>query len=486
MKAMAPGAHPAADRPWRIETHGIETIPDADRHGRPSDLFGIWFASNISVLAVTYGGFLIIFFGLDLWQAATATIAGVILSFVLVGFISLAGKRGGAPTLVLSRAAFGVIGNTLPTVVSYLTLVGFEIVLTSLASLAVQTVLIRVGIRTGTGTLAIAFVIVAAMAVVISLLGHATIQKVQMWFTIAFGILTFAFIGLEIRQISWHKVAALPHGSLFAGLIGGLSMIMAGTGLTWTSAAADYSRYLPLGSRSGKVIWWTVFGSSLPLIVLILFGVLLTANNRQVATSPNPIGVLAAPLPAWFLAPYLLIAVGGLVAEVVMGSYSGGLNLLTLGIRVARHKSILIDSVLLIAGSVYILFFSPSFFAPFEGFLFTVAVPLAAWAAIFLVDMWLFRSDGYSAPDLYRADGCYGAVSTAATGSLVLATAIGWGLVTSSSAAFSWVGYLLRFAGGPKGAIGASSIGVVIGFLVAGATYAITGWARPGARRAAA
>lgn len=483
ISARADG-YPDSDRPWSIESHGIDAIPDAERHGRPSDLFRIWFAANISVLAVTYGGFLVIFYGLDLWQAALTAVVGVIVSFALVGLISLAGKRAGAPTLVLSRAPFGVIGNAVPTVVSYVTLVGFEIVAASLAALAAQTVLGRLGVSTSTASLAVSFAVITLLAVGVSLLGHATIQRVQAWFTVAFGGLTVVFIGLDLGQVQWHKVAALPRGSFVAGLLGGLSIIMAGTGITWTNAAADYSRYLPRNARSGRVVWWTVLGSSLPLIILIVFGSLLAAGNPSVATSANPIGVLAAPLPTWFLVPYLLTAVGGLVAEVVMSSYSGGLNLLTLGLRVARYKSIVIDSALLVAGSVYILFFAPSFFAPFQGFLVTVGVPLAAWAAVFAADLFLLRGDGYAEADLYRVRGRYGAVNPAAVGSMVLATAVGWGLVTSASPAFSWVGYLLRFAGGRKGAIGGSSLGLIIGFLLAAILYtALTGLAgrrRPG------
>jgi NCS1 family nucleobase:cation symporter-1 len=467
---------PVSDRPWRVETHGIEPIPDAERHGKPRDLFWIWFAANVGILAVTYGGFLVVFYRLNLWQTVVATTVGVVVSFVLVGVISLAGARGGAPTLVLSRAPFGVFGNVLPTIVSYVTLVGFEIVLSSLAALAAQTVLQRLGAPGGQATLAVAFVTTAALAVGISLLGHATIQRVQTWFTIAFGILTIALIALESPQVHWHKVASLPSGRLLGGLLGGLSIVMAGTGITWTTAAADYSRYLPRRSRSRAIIGWTTFGASLPLIVLILFGALLAASNPSVATSSNPIGVLAAALPNWFMVPYLLVAVGGLVAEVLIGSYSGGLNLLTLGIRIARYKSVLIDSVLLIGGSVYMLFFALSFFSPFEGFLFTVGVPLAAWAAIFLVDFWLFRAEGYSEQDLYDIRGRYGAVNGAGLASLVLATALGWGLVTSTSPVFDWVGYLLHYVGGPKGAVGASSIGLLVGFLVAGSLYALFGW----------
>jgi NCS1 family nucleobase:cation symporter-1 len=471
--------HPESDRPWRIETHGIDAIPESDRHGSPAGLFWIWFAANVSVLAVTYGGILVVFYGLNLWQAMVATVVGVILSFLLVGSVSLAGKRAGAPTLVLSRAAFWVAGNALPTLVSYVTLVGFEIVAVSLATLAVQTVSGRLGAPDGTGSLAISFVIITAVAVSISLLGHATILLVQRWFTMAFGLFTVAFMGIEVGKVDWHQVALLPQGSLTGGLLGGLSMIMAGTGLTWTTTAADYTRYLPRAASSARVVWWTVFGASLPLIILIGFGSLLAAGDPDLALSANPVGVLAAPLPSWFLVPYLLTAVGGLVAEVVLSSYSGGLNLLTLGLRVARYKSIVIDSVLLVAGSVYILFFARSFFAPFEGFLVTVSVPLAAWTAIFLIDLWVLRGGGIAGRDLYHPRGPYGGVRWAGVGTLALAIVVGWGLVTSASPAFSWAGYLLRFAGGPGGAIGSSSLGVVLAFLLAGCCYAVVTQGRP-------
>jgi purine-cytosine permease-like protein len=127
---------PQSDRVWSIETNGINAIPDAERHGRPIELFWIWFAANISILGMFYGLALVTFYGLNLGQALAAGVLGTVISFLLVGLISLAGKRGGAPTLTLSRAPFGVVGNALPTLVSYLALVGWETILVALAGSA--------------------------------------------------------------------------------------------------------------------------------------------------------------------------------------------------------------------------------------------------------------------------------------------------------------------------------------------------------------
>jgi len=107
-----------------IETNGIEVITDAERKGRPRQLFWPWFGANVSVLGIGYGAF-VLFFTVSFWQAAIASVLGIAISFLLCGFIALAGKRGSAPTMVLSRAAFGVRGNAVPAMLSWVLTVGW-------------------------------------------------------------------------------------------------------------------------------------------------------------------------------------------------------------------------------------------------------------------------------------------------------------------------------------------------------------------------
>src|SRR5258708_27926268 len=105
--------------PLQIETNGINVITDAERKGRPRDLFWPWFGANVSVLGISYGSF-VLGFGISFWQAVIVGLIGIIVSFLLAGVIAGAGKRGSAPTMVLGRAAFGVRGNKLPSAVSSL------------------------------------------------------------------------------------------------------------------------------------------------------------------------------------------------------------------------------------------------------------------------------------------------------------------------------------------------------------------------------
>jgi len=461
---------PESDRPWHIETNGTNVIRDADRHGTPRELFWIWSAANIGILGITYGAFLVVFYSLNLWQGIVAATAGAVLGFVLVGLVGLAGKKAGAPTLIVSRAAFGVDGNYLPAAISYLSFIGWEIVVTTLAVLAANTVLVRLGFNGGKATLVVAFIVVAASGVTISLLGHATLLRIQKAFTIAFGALTVVFIALMWGQIDFGKVGSLPAGNL-AGLIGGISIIMAGLGIGYVNGGADYTRYLPKRSSSSAIVGWTTFGASLPQVILMIFGLFLTAANTSLATTADPIGALAKPLPTWFLVPYMIAAVGGLLAATVVNLYSSGLSLMALGVRLPRYRTVLVDAALMVVGCTYLLFFSQNFFGPLEGFLVTLGVPLAGWTAIFLVDLFTKRQAGYIEGDFYDRKGAYGAFGVPGLVSLVVAVIIGLGLVTSTTGALTWEGYLLGLFGGKTGPIGSSSIGIMVSFVVAGLLY---------------
>ena len=57
--AASPHASAAAsDRAGHIETHGVDVIPDAERHGRPRELFWIWMSANVVYLYFVLGGVL--------------------------------------------------------------------------------------------------------------------------------------------------------------------------------------------------------------------------------------------------------------------------------------------------------------------------------------------------------------------------------------------------------------------------------------------
>ena len=450
--------------PRGVELNGINVISEDERKGRPRDLFWPWFASNISVLGVSYGSF-VLGFGVSFWQGAIAGVIGVAASFLLCGLIAVAGKRGSAPTMVLSRAAFGVRGNKLPAALSWLLTVGWETVLVVLATLATSTVFHRLGWGGGTPTKVVALIVVSAITVVAGVIGFDLIMRVQAVITVVAGGLTLVYIGLVADHIHWHTVSALPSGST-QNVVGAFVFVMTGFGLGWVNAAADYSRYLPRRASSAGVVGWTTFGAALGPVVLLVFGLLLAGSSSDLSTavSADPIGALTTILPTWFLVPFAVVAVLGLIGGAVLDIYSSGLALLTAGLRIPRYLAALIDGTIMVGGTIYVVFFSHNFIGPFQGFLITLGVPVAAWCGVMLADIALRRAD-YAQDDLYVRTGRYGDVAVLPVALIVAGTALGWGLVTNTYASWlSWQGYLLDpfGLGGKSGAWQYANLGVLV------------------------
>jgi len=450
--------------PRGVELNGINVISEDERKGRPRDLFWPWFASNISVLGVSYGAF-VLGFGVSFWQGAIAGVIGVAASFLLCGLIAVAGKRGSAPTMVLSRAAFGVRGNKLPAALSWLLTVGWETVLVVLATLATSTVFHRLGWGGGTPTKVVALIVVSAITVVAGVIGFDLIMRVQAVITVVAGVLTLVYIGLVADHVHWHTVSALPSGST-QNVVGAFVFVMTGFGLGWVNAAADYSRYLPRRASSSGVVGWTTFGAALGPVVLLVFGLLLAGSSSDLnsAVSTDPIGALTTILPTWFLVPFAVVAVLGLIGGAVLDIYSSGLALLTAGLRIPRYLAALVDGTIMVGGTIYVVFFSHNFIGPFQGFLITLGVPIAAWCGVMLADIALRRAD-YAQDELYDRTGRYGDVSVLPVALIVIGTALGWGLVTNTYASWlDWQGYLLDpfGLGGKSGAWQYANLGVLV------------------------
>ncbi|MGE9807044.1 MULTISPECIES: purine-cytosine permease family protein [unclassified Janibacter] len=430
-----------------IETTGIEIIEESARTARPRDLFWPWFAANVSVFGISYGSY-VLGFGISFAQAVAVAVIGIVVSFLLCGIIAIAGKRGSAPTMVLSRAAFGVQGQKLPGVVSWLVSIGWETFLAIMATLATATIFRQLGWAHGNAVKVIAMLVIAGLIVTASVAGYHLIMRMQSVLTWLTGIATIAYILLTLDHVNWSAVTALESGPMQA-VVGALVMVMTGFGLGWINIAADWSRYQHREAAGSQIVLWNTIGGALAPVVLVLYGLLLAGSDEKLSAGivTDPIGTLGTILPTWFLVPFLIASVLALVSGAVLGIYSSGLTLLSLGVKIPRPAAAGIDGIILTLGTIYVVFFAESFLSPFQSFLITLGVPLAAWAGIMIADIALRRED-YDDAALFDARGRYGAVDWVSIGTMIVASVIGWGLVVNSFATDAswnnWQGYLLE------------------------------------------
>ena len=449
-----------------LEINGTNFIAENERSGSARSLFWPWAAANVSLLALSYGSFFL-GFGISFWQATFAAIIGTIASFFLVGISSLAGKRANAPTMTISRAAFGVKGNVVPGLLSYLIFVGWETVLVSLATLATETVLTRVGNIEPNISRIIGFSLAAGLTIIGGVLGFKVIMRIQKVLTTLTIALTVGYIALTAHLVNWDSVSAIPSGNIQA-FLGALIFAITGIGLGWVNCAADYSRYLPRTVSSRGVVGWTVFGASIVPITLVIYGSMLAGSSKDLADKigMDPIGALTTLVPTWYLIPFAAVAILGLIGGAILDLYSSGLALISVGVPVKRHVAASIDAVIMALGTIYIVWIAKDFFGPFQGFLITLGVPIAVWSAIFVADVFMRQRD-FKEEDLFNPKGIYGAWNLRSLSLVAVGAIVGWGFVTNTFAGWlSWQGYFMGLIGGKDGAWAYSNVGVIFALAI--------------------
>jgi len=383
-----------------VEQRGIELVPESERHGRPRDLFFMWFGTNTNVFYIINGA-LLISLGLNFLQSLLIILVGNIAGFVLLGFTSLQGPRTGTSTFTINRASFGPNGGRVLAFFNWLTLVGFEGSGLALAVIAILTLVHALGssLSDATWFKIVIIVVVAALQVYIPTLGHATIMQVQK--ILAYVFVLF-FLVVTILILSKAQVSGGQSGT-FATITLGFALMVSAGGISWANTGSDYSRYLPKTAKPAAIFWASALGGMIPAILLEIVGAAVAA---QLPTASDPISGLPSALPAWFLAPYLILLFFNLLAVNAIDLYSSGLTLQAIGLSVKRWQATMIDMVICtILAAVAI--FSSDFNTLYGEFLSLLIIFLAPWCAIYLMDALMRRNTYNAAGLLARIGGPY-------------------------------------------------------------------------------
>ena len=373
-----------------IEKHGIELIDAQERHGRPRDLFGLWFGTNLNIFYIVNGA-VVVSLGLSFLQSIIAIVLGN-LAFLAVGLTSLQGPRTGTSTFAVSKASFGPNGGRGLALLNWVTCVGFEASGLALAVLAVLALLDKAGVSSSTGVKVVVILVAAVVQGLLPLWGHAMIVAAQRRLALVFGVL---FVVMAVLVAPKLHVGTLSHSGPWQDVTLAVALIVSAGGLSWANTGSDYSRYLPRNTSPKAVFWYSSLGGFIPAVLLEALG---AAVASVVTSAGDPIAGVPEALPSWVADPYLVFALCTLLAVNTMNLYSSGLTLQAIGVRLARWQCVVLDSIICTA-LCFVVIFSDSFNRYYSEFLGLLVVWLAPWIAIYGVD-WLLRRGRYDAAAL--------------------------------------------------------------------------------------
>lgn len=372
----------------KVETHGIDAIPGAERHGRPRELAFLWAGAFVNYASLFTASLLTTYYGLGVWDGLIATTAGTVAAALILGLLSNTGPRTGLPQVVFTRRIFGLRGSYLGAGLTLFLAVGWFAVDCVIAAQAGAQLF-------GGGSKPITFalvLLVAAVSVVVAVFGHQTIKVLETYGAIAFAALSLLVFLSLAPQFHWSAGPSVA-GPNYAGAFVLGFMTCFALVASWYPFASDYSRYLPASSPTRAVTLWPVAGIAAPMILLGLFGLLLPTIDSRLAASQGVLAVISAHAPVWVTVPFFVFIVVGEIWANYLDVYTAGLVTLAMGIRLRRWQTALGCGLLGTALAAYAVLVT-DFHVAYEDFLILTYLWAPAWAAVVLLSFFVFKGGG--------------------------------------------------------------------------------------------
>ena len=381
-----------ADVFGKVETHGIDAIPEHERHGSPRELAFLWAGAFVNYASLFTASLLTTYYGLGVWDGLAATALGTLAAAAILGLLSNTGPRTGLPQIIFTRRIFGVRGSYLGAGLTLFLAVGWFAVDCVIAAQA-GAQLFGGGNRWMTFGLVL---LIAAISVAVAVFGHQTIKVLETYGAVTFALLSAAVFLFLAPQFHWSLAPAASGPDYIGAFVLGFMTCFALVA-SWYPFASDYSRYLPASSPTRAVTFWPVVGIAVPMILLGLFGLLLPTIDSKLAADQGVLAVISAHAPIWVAIPFFIFIVVGEIWANYLDVYTAGLVVLAMGIRLQRWQTALGCGLLGTALAAYAVLVS-DFHIAYEDFLILTYLWAPAWAAVVLLSFFIF--EGKSRPAL--------------------------------------------------------------------------------------
>ncbi|QGZ65711.1 cytosine permease [Paraburkholderia acidisoli] len=389
-----------------IESNSIDYVAPENRHGKPVDLFTLWFCTNVAPLAVISGATSVLIFHLDIVSAVLAIAAGQFFGAIFHALTSAQGPLVGVPQMIQSRAQFGRYGSLL--VVGFTTLIylGFFVSNIILAGKTLHAAAPPVPIPVAT-------VLGAVLATLVGVIGYHFIHrfnKIGAWFMGSALVIGFILMAPGLNA------SVLEQGHF--DLAGWFAMfgLCAVWQISFAPYTSDYSRYLPVSTGFVKTFAFTYFGTSLGTIFAFVFGVVAVSTGHAsdaMEAIRTQTGMFGYVLIFLFLV--------NIIGHNGMNLYGGVLSCITAAQTFrpnwvpGRTVRVIVSAVLLLASTVTALWASKNFIAIFLNAIFAMRIVLAPWIAINLVDFYVVNKRHYLVSEIISSNGgVYGAFNVKA------------------------------------------------------------------------
>jgi purine-cytosine permease-like protein len=382
------------DEVGRIETRGVDYIPEAERHSRPRELTTVFFGTQLC-FGIIVLGFLPVSFGLGWWGSVTSTLTGLAVGSLMFAPLALLSTRTGTNSAVSSGAHFGVVGRIVGSLVGVFTAVGFYALTVWTGGTALVAGLNKLfGMPAGNVQLAVAYALIAAATLVVAIYGHANVVLANRLLVPTMGVLLIVGVIVLLPKFNVQPASSeLLLGSFPATWLLGATTA-ASLPISYSPYVGDYTRYISAKRWSAaRIVTTAGVGMFAGTAVALCFAI-YAAMAFPAGVTDWVVGLVDAS-PTAFAAAIVAIALVGSCAQGALCIYGTGLDASSIIPSLKRVPATLLIGAM---GTllVYVGAFLYNLVAAASAFLIILLVVTAPWLVINLIGYVLTRGKYYA------------------------------------------------------------------------------------------
>ena len=392
----APAFSADADRLGRIESQGVEYIPEAERDSRPANLAAVFLGGNLAFSVIVFG-WLPITFGLSFGAAVTASLLGLALGTAVTAPLAILGTRTGTNNAVSSGAHFGVRGRLIGSALTLAFALAFVAISVWTGGDALVASSARLlGTPENDAALAVGYALITLGIAAVALFGHATVVAAQKAIVPVVGALLLAGVAAFAGDFKSAGSGEYLLGGFWSTWM--LALVVAAAGpISYAPSLGDYTRRISHQRHSDtRVVAAAALGVFGGLAATTLFGAFTAASLT--GDSGSYVLDLVAAAPGWYVLPILVIGLAGSVGQGAINLYATGLDMESLVPRLKRAQATL-TTTLVAAGLVFLGTFVLDAVDSITALSLVLNAIAAPWVAVLLVGMIRSRAS-YDPQDL--------------------------------------------------------------------------------------
>ncbi len=369
----------------RVESRGIDYIPESERHSNPLNLFWVWIGTQMC-FGIIVIGWLPIAFGLGWWSSLTSITVGLAIGSLLYAPFSLLGPRTGTNSAVSSGAHFGLVGRLIGSLQAMFIALGFVALTVWTGGEAIVYGLAQLfGTPTDDAMKAVVYAILGGVVILIAIYGHAMVLAAQKFLVPTIGLALLAGFFAKLGDFN----AGYSGGEYLLGTFWPTWLLAVTVALalpiSYSPFANDFARYVSRERHTNNAVMWAAGGGMfIGCWVALIFAAFMATMFAEPGI-PFVTGLVEISSD-WYVVVILLIGILGSFAQGALGLYGTGLDTSSLIPRLARVPATLAIAAVAIA-LVYLGGLVLDAVETVSAFLLVLNVVCAPWMLITLLGM---------------------------------------------------------------------------------------------------